>query len=91
MLRVLLPLAFALVVPIDAFAEQPRLLDVLSIYRDLNDMCRDPSADDHHKLAACDVREKVSRLLNRMGYCYGKDGQDAAAVHWHKCVAHEIF
>lgn len=91
MLRVLLPLLFVFAVPIGAFGQQPRVLDVLSIYRDLNDMCRDRSDDDRHKTAACNIREKVSRLLNSMGYCYGKTGQDAADMNWHKCTAHELF
>ena len=89
--RVLFALAFVLAVPIGATAAQPSVLDILSIYRDINDMCRDRSDNDRHKIAACNIREKVSRLLNSMGYCYGKSRQDAAMVNWHKCARHEIF
>ena len=91
MLRALLPLLFILAFPIDAFGQPPLARDLLSIYRDLNDMCRDHGNDDRHKMRACNIREKVARLLNTMGYCYGKKGQDAADMQWHKCTVHEIF
>ena len=91
MRRALLCLVFVFAGPITAQAQQPRALDVLSIYRDLNAMCRDPSSDDLHKIAACNTREKVSRLLNGLGYCYGSKGEDAADRQWHKCTEHELF
>lgn len=91
MLRAFLTLLFVLAVPIAAYGQQTHALDVLSIYRDLNDMCRGRSGDDPHAAKACNVREKVSRLLNSMGYCHGIKGQDAAGMQWHKCAAHELF
>lgn len=91
MLRTLLALLFVLVVPIGALAQQPRAIDLLSVYRDLNDLCRDRSDDDRYKTAVCNIREKVARLLNSMGYCDGKNGPESASVHWHKCTAHELF
>ncbi len=91
MLRAFLAFIFVFAIPIVAYGQQPSVLDVLSIYRDLNDMCRGRSGDDPHAAKACNVREKVSSLLNSMGYCYGSQGQDAADMQWHKCTAHELF
>jgi hypothetical protein len=53
----------------------PPAHDVISIYSDLNEMCRGWSGDDPHTDEACQVRNKVSNLLKRMGYCFGKRGQ----------------
>ena len=91
MLRMLPTLLFILALPVAAFGQQPHVLDILSIYRDLNDICRDRNEDERHKAAACNIREKVGRLLNNMGYCDGKQGQDATDRRWHKCAAHELF
>lgn len=72
---------------------QPKLpvLDILSIYRDLNDMCRTRTGDGMHMMQACHTREKVSRILNSWGYCYGAKGQDEADMQWHKCAEKELF
>jgi hypothetical protein len=91
MLRAFLILGFVLTFPAGAFAQPPLARDLLSIYRDLNDMCRNRNDDDLHRMRACNIREKVARLLNTMGYCYGKKGQDAADMQWHKCAAREVF
>jgi hypothetical protein len=71
--------------------QQSRVLDVLSIYRDLNDMCRGRGGEDAHALKACNVREKVGRLLNSLGYCYGNQNQNAADLQWHKCAEADLF
>lgn len=71
--------------------EQARVLDVLSIYRDLNDMCRGTGGEDPRARRACDIREKVGRVLNDMGWCYGNQNQNAANLQWHKCANHELF
>jgi hypothetical protein len=89
--RAILAMLMIAIVPIGARAQQPRALDVLSIYRDLNEMCRNPDNDDLHRAAACNVREKVERLLNGMGYCFGKADPDQSNRQWHKCSAHELF
>ncbi|HEY1736641.1 MAG TPA: hypothetical protein VGG12_08345 [Methylovirgula sp.] len=68
-----------------------RVLDVLSIYRDLNDMCRGFGGEDPRAVRACNIREKVARLLNGMGWCYGNQNQNAADLQWHKCADHELF
>jgi hypothetical protein len=71
--------------------ERGRVLDVLSIYRDLNEMCRAPGGEDPRARRACDIREKVGRVLNGMGWCYGNQNQNAADLQWHKCTNHELF
>ena len=71
--------------------ERARVLDVLSIYRDLSDMCRGPGGEDPRARRACDIREKVGRVLNGMGWCYGNQNQNAADLQWHKCSQHELF
>ena len=70
---------------------QPRALDVLSIYRDVNEMCRSWTDNDLHRIAACNLREKVARLLNSMGYCLGGGIPDMPEKQWHKCKGHELF
>jgi hypothetical protein len=72
-------------------AQQLRAVDLLSIYRDLNDMCHNRSGDGVHTTQACNVREKVSRLLNTLGYCYGTQSAEAADLQWHKCAERELF
>lgn len=78
--------------PPSSLAQQPSLRDVLSIYHDLNDMCRGRSdGEDPRAARACNIREKVARLLNSMGYCYGTINQDAADMRWHRCTSHDLF
>lgn len=74
-----------------ALAQQAQVLDVLSIYRDLNDMCRGHGGEDGRALRACNVREKVGRLLNGLGWCYGNQNQNVADLHWHKCTEQDLF
>lgn len=42
----------------------------ISIWNDLNEMCRGGSGDRPETLYACCVRTKVSSVLNNLGYCY---------------------
>ncbi len=86
-----LALFFILALPTVVAAEERRVLDVLSVYRDLNDMCLGRSGDGLQAARACNVRAKVARLLNGMGYCYGNQSEDAADMQWHKCSPHELF
>ncbi len=100
MRRALIPLLIILAPPAAAVAQQAdrpqqvertRVLDVLSIYRDLNDMCRGYGGEDPRAMKACNIREKVARLLNGMGWCYGNQNQNAVDLQWHKCADHELF
>jgi hypothetical protein len=60
--------------------------ELLSIYTDLNEMCRGWSGDDPHTDEVCNVRTKVSNLLWKHGYCFGKKGQYGGEAWWHKCT-----
>lgn len=50
----------------------------LSIYKDLDAMCRGGYGDQPETEQACGVRQKVSALLRKMGYCWG-------GAWWKKC------
>jgi len=50
----------------------------LSIYSDINEMCRGGSGDEPSTAAACDVRNKASMLMKNMGYCW-------CDAWWKKC------
>jgi len=54
----------------------------ISIWLDLNALCRGSSNDDTVKIACC-TRTKVSALLNQMGYCY------RMGERWVKCTARD--
>lgn len=55
----------------------------ISIWQDLNAMCRGGHGDDPQTMTACCTREKVSALLNQMGYCY------RMGERWVKCTARD--
>ena len=63
-------------------AEGNALLAV-SIWNDLNAMCRGGSGDRPETEYACCVRSKVSSLLNNLGYCYHMGDV------WRKCTARD--
>jgi hypothetical protein len=71
--------------------------DVLSIYYDLDEMCRGWSGDSSHTDEVCDVRLKVEKLLGKLGYCYGKKkdfapgGGGRARAEWHKCTPQSYY
>jgi hypothetical protein len=50
----------------------------LSIYKDLNAMCRGGAGDRSDTEHACNVRNKTSALLRNMGYCW-------SGAWWKKC------
>ena len=35
----------------------------------------------------CAIREKLGKVINKLGYCYGKRGQAAAQMQWHRCTS----
>src|SRR5260370_35232394 len=63
--------------------ETPNERLAISVWYDLNAMCRGGHGDRPETEYACCVRTKVSSLLNNMGYCYrmgdaskkGRDGE----------------
>lgn len=54
----------------------------ISIWHDLNALCRG-GRDSSEVTIACCTREKVSALLNQMGYCY------RMGERWVKCTARD--
>jgi hypothetical protein len=63
----------------------PRLI---SVARDLNTACRGGMPDDKGNLdQLCAIREKLGKVINKLGYCYGKRGQAAAQMQWHRCTS----
>ena len=64
--------------------------DLLAIEGDLNGMCRGWPGVDPHTEDVCAVRDKVDKLLGKIGYCFGKEGQIEADKRWHKCTKGSI-
>jgi len=50
------------------------LRELVGIERALNTMCRDWMGDEKHTDEVCAVRDRMAEALNKMGYCYGKEG-----------------
>jgi hypothetical protein len=66
----------------------PRLI---SVARDLNTACRRGMPDDKGNLdQLCAIREKLGKVINKLGYCYGKRGQAAAQMQWHRCTSRAL-
>ncbi len=63
--------------------ETPNERLAISVWYDLNAMCRGGHGDRPETEYACCVRTKVSSLLNNMGYCYRMGDV------WKKCRAGE--
>ena len=63
-------------------ADDVQVRATISIWNDLNAMCRG-GRDQSETTIACCTREKVSALLNQMGYCY------RMGERWVRCTAHD--
>lgn len=55
----------------------------ISVWHDLNALCRGGSGDRSETMVACCTRTKVSALLNQMGYCY------RMGERWVRCTARD--
>jgi hypothetical protein len=64
-------------------ADDVQVRATISVWHDLNAMCRGGHGDDPQTMIACCTREKVSALLNQMGYCY------RMGERWVKCTARD--
>ena len=64
-------------------ADDVQVRGTISVWHDLNAMCRGGHGDDPQTMIACCTREKVSALLNQMGYCY------RMGERWVKCTARD--
>jgi hypothetical protein len=69
-------------------AQADTVHDLISVARDLNTACRGGMPDDKGNLdQLCAIREKLGKVINNLGYCYGKRGQAAAQMQWHRCTS----
>jgi hypothetical protein len=69
-------------------AQTAAIHDLISVERALTAMCRAWSSDDKHTDEVCHVRDKMGEALNKLGYCYGKEGQVGMEMEWRKCTQH---
>jgi hypothetical protein len=58
---------------------------IISQWQELNSSCRGGAGDDPKTLLSCEYRERVSEKLNRVGWCYGKEGDYGYQMEWHEC------
>lgn len=77
----------AVALPSVAAAQPAPVKALLSIERDLNGFCRGWSGDDKHTQEVCEVRDKATKALSDLGWCYGKQDQAGYQMAWHKCTA----
>jgi hypothetical protein len=78
-------LSVACLLPVRAEGQSAAVQELISVYSDLDDMCRGWPGDDPHSDEVCKTREKLRQALIKMGYCYGKNNQSRAQFSWHKC------
>jgi hypothetical protein len=92
-MKCLLFVALLLAVPCVALAASPvsaddTVRDLMSLQRDLDNACRGGTPDDNGNLdRLCTIRDRLSKAINRLGYCYGKRGQYGYQMQWHKCTS----
>src|SRR5262245_39743544 len=76
-----------LLCPRPAAADTAR--DLVTIWNDLDGMCRGWSSDDPRTQEVCAVREQAGYALDRLGWCYGRKTEAGAEMIWHS--AHAII
>lgn len=66
--------------------------DLIDLAVEIDAICRGSSSSDRHLVeTVCCIRSKFDVALNRMGYCYGKDGQVGSEMEWHKCTKTSLY
>jgi hypothetical protein len=61
--------------------------DLLAAESLLDGICRGSTSDNADmKGYACQARQAVISGLDKLGWCYGKNGQTGADMRWHKCT-----
>ncbi len=71
-----------------ARAQGQKSADLVGVYADLNELCRGGAGDYTDQV--CEIRQKVSGLLRKSGYCFGKRGQSGGEMWWHRCTASSL-
>ncbi len=59
--------------------------DLLQKYGVANDNCRGGNPNTLDMYLACAKRDVFKAVLDGRNYCYGKEGQSAPEMSWHKC------
>lgn len=68
--------------PSQAADSPARLID---LWQSANGLCRGGAGGEEATLKACDIREDYSQRLDRLGWCYGRDGEYGYQHEWHRC------
>lgn len=58
---------------------------MLPLWRAADEACLGGPGDAVETRAACARRDHFTNRLSRLGLCYGREGQVAAASEWHAC------
>ncbi len=58
---------------------------VIRLERDANSRCRGGRGDAQETWEACGAREAYGRVLNMLGWCYGRQGEAGFQMSWHRC------
>jgi hypothetical protein len=66
-------------------ATQNGVQQLLDRQRYYDELCRGMLGDDLHMVEACDIRDRLDRKLNALGWCFGRHGQPVSEMAWHAC------
>ena len=78
------------VVSSPAFAQADEIGGLIERWFSENEQCRGGSGDDPRTTEACARRDRLTRALNVLDFCYGKKGQISAERVWHSCETTSI-
>ncbi|KQS78826.1 hypothetical protein ASG25_09325 [Rhizobium sp. Leaf384] len=59
---------------------------VIARWSEENGQCRGGGGDSPETLAACDRRAVTDAKLQRVGWCYGREGEAGYQMDWHACT-----
>ena len=48
--------------------------------------CRGGAGNENETWMACGSRDYASAMLNKFGWCHGKEGELAYQMNWHECT-----
>lgn len=63
---------------------------MLTRWDELNSKCRGGSGNDAKTWQACNAREYTGLAVNSAGWCYGREGENAYQMNWHRCGARSL-
>lgn len=62
------------------------ITSLLLDYHFYDGSCRGGVGDENETWMACGSRDYASALLNKFGWCHGKEGEYAYQMSWHECT-----